>query len=206
METFSALLTLCAGNSQVTGEIPSQWPVMRSFDVYFDLCLNKRLSKQSWGWWFEMPSCSLWRQCNGWRGCPCAIQWGWHNPHVPPIYCYTSSILIQSNAVKTQSNVTWYCIHHCRNWGRISISGCTLKSHPISRPDRRAMGCLLWIFFENIDRVITAPHCIQSLSHLIQNPLLEFQMGITNLQLTQIVLDTYMLSYMPYSVTDCFLV
>ena len=37
METFSALLTV----------------------------LPKRLSKQSWGWWFETLSCSLWRQCNG---------------------------------------------------------------------------------------------------------------------------------------------
>ena len=27
--------------------------------------LNKRLSKQSWGCWFEMPSRSLWRHCNG---------------------------------------------------------------------------------------------------------------------------------------------
>ena len=38
---------------------------MQSFDVFFDLRLNKRLSKQPWGWWFETPSCSLWRQCNG---------------------------------------------------------------------------------------------------------------------------------------------
>ena len=44
METFSALLALCAGNSPVTGEFPSQRPVMRSFDVFFDLRLNKRLS------------------------------------------------------------------------------------------------------------------------------------------------------------------
>ena len=29
-----------------------------------DLRLNKRLSKQPWGWWFEMPSCSLWRHRN----------------------------------------------------------------------------------------------------------------------------------------------
>ena len=48
METFSALLALCAGNSPVTGEFPSQRPVTRSFDVFFDLCLNKRLSKQLW--------------------------------------------------------------------------------------------------------------------------------------------------------------
>ena len=65
METFSALLALCAGNSPVTGEFPAQRPVTRNFDVFFDLHLNKRLSKQSWGWWFETPSWSLWRHCNG---------------------------------------------------------------------------------------------------------------------------------------------
>ena len=65
METFSALLALCAGHSPVTGEFPSQRSVTRSFDVFFDLCLNKRLSKQSWGWWLETPSRPLWRHCNG---------------------------------------------------------------------------------------------------------------------------------------------
>ena len=65
METFSALLALCAGNSPVTGEFPSQRPVTRSIDVFFDLRLNKRLDKQSCGWWFETSSRSLWRHCNG---------------------------------------------------------------------------------------------------------------------------------------------
>ena len=65
METFSALLALCAGNSPVTGEFPSQRPVTRSVGVFFELGLNERLSKQSWGWWFETPSFSLWRHCNG---------------------------------------------------------------------------------------------------------------------------------------------
>ena len=64
METFSALLALCAGNSPVIGEFPLQRPVTRSFDVFFDLPLNKQLSKQSWSWWFETPSCSLWCHCN----------------------------------------------------------------------------------------------------------------------------------------------
>ena len=64
METFSALLALCAENSLVTGEFPSQRPVTRSFDVFFDLHLNKQLSKQMWGWWFETPSHSLWCHCN----------------------------------------------------------------------------------------------------------------------------------------------
>ena len=31
---------------------------------FFDLRLNKRLSKQSQGWWFETPPRSLWRHCN----------------------------------------------------------------------------------------------------------------------------------------------
>ena len=64
MKTFSALLALCAENSPVIGEFPSQRPVMRSFDVLFDICLNKRLSKQSWGWRFETASYPLWRHCN----------------------------------------------------------------------------------------------------------------------------------------------
>ena len=64
METFSALLALCVRNSSVTGEFPSQRPVTQSFDVFFDLRLNKWLSKQSWGWWFETPSCSFVRHCN----------------------------------------------------------------------------------------------------------------------------------------------
>ena len=59
METFSALLALCEG------WIPSQRPVTRSFYVFFDSGLNNRLSKQSRRLWFETPSRSLWRQCNG---------------------------------------------------------------------------------------------------------------------------------------------
>ena len=69
METFSALLAICAENSPVSGELPSQRPVTRSFDVFFDLRLNKRLSKLSWGWWFETLPCPLWRHnnpCLGW--------------------------------------------------------------------------------------------------------------------------------------------
>ena len=63
MEPFSALLALCAGNSPVPGEFPAQRPVTRSFDVVFGLRLRKQLNKQSWGWWFETRSRSLWH-CN----------------------------------------------------------------------------------------------------------------------------------------------
>ena len=64
METFSALLAISVRNSPVPGEFPAQGPVTRNFDVFFDLRLNKRLSKQSWGWWFETLSRPLWRHCN----------------------------------------------------------------------------------------------------------------------------------------------
>ena len=52
------------------GEFTGHWWIpltkaeTRSLDVFFDLCQSKRLSKQSWGWWFETPSFSLWRHYN----------------------------------------------------------------------------------------------------------------------------------------------
>ena len=55
METFSTLLAICAGNSPASGEFPGRRPVTRSFDVFFDLRLNKWLRKQSRGWLFETP-------------------------------------------------------------------------------------------------------------------------------------------------------
>ena len=51
---------LC-GEFTAPGEFPSQRPVTQSFDVFYDLRLNKRLSKQSRRRWFETP---LWRHCN----------------------------------------------------------------------------------------------------------------------------------------------
>ena len=60
---FRVIGPLC-GEFTGPGEFPAQRPVTRSFHVLFDLRLNKRLSKQPWGWWFETPSWSLWLQCN----------------------------------------------------------------------------------------------------------------------------------------------
>ena len=64
METFSALVAIYVGKSSVIDEFPVQRPVTRSFNVFFDLCLNKRLSKQSWDWWFDRLPCPLWRHSN----------------------------------------------------------------------------------------------------------------------------------------------
>ena len=55
---------LLCGEFTGPGEFTTQRPVTRSFDVFFDLRLNKRLSKQPWGWWFETLSPSLWRHRN----------------------------------------------------------------------------------------------------------------------------------------------
>ena len=46
METFSALLAIYARDSPAPGEFPAQRPVTRNFHVFFDLCLDKPLSKQ----------------------------------------------------------------------------------------------------------------------------------------------------------------
>ena len=54
---------LC-GEFTSPGEFPTQRPVTRGFHVFFDLRLNKRLSKQSRGWWFETLSHPLWRHRN----------------------------------------------------------------------------------------------------------------------------------------------
>ena len=76
MEIFFALLVLCAD----TSEFPAQRSVPRGFDVFFDPRSNKRLSKQSWGWWFETLSRPLWRQCNdlvtvSFKPPPIYVQW-----------------------------------------------------------------------------------------------------------------------------------
>ena len=54
-DIFRVTGPLC-GEFTGPGEFPTQRPVRQSFDVFFGLRLNKRLSKQPWGWWFETPS------------------------------------------------------------------------------------------------------------------------------------------------------
>ena len=85
MEAFSTLLAFCAGNSPMNS--PTQRPVTHSFDVFFDLRLNERLSKQSWGWGFETLSWSLWRHCNVHAGLICVtLLWLYHFWQMPLIY------------------------------------------------------------------------------------------------------------------------
>ena len=67
-ENISVLLSFCEGNPPVIDGFSSQRPATRSFDAFFDLRLNKRLSKQSSRWWFETQSRSSWRHSNALHG------------------------------------------------------------------------------------------------------------------------------------------
>ena len=97
---FSALLALIVGNSPITGEFPSQRPVTWSFDVYFDLCLTKRLSKHSKRWRFETPFHSLWRYCNGfYKLIPLAL-----HVRLPSVECHGALLIWRQNICRL-----WLC-------------------------------------------------------------------------------------------------
>ena len=128
---------LCDGNSPVTGEFPSQRPVTRSFDVFFYLCLNERLCKQSRRRWFEKPSRSL---------CP-----GFHlNCHpdevrnttkttiqnLPPVFCkplsgiysITSATMSMLTFVKFTKDTEWTGIVVVSNSSKLFLSNVALNS------------------------------------------------------------------------------
>ena len=61
----------CHFNIKQITKAPHYWSMIREttddrrrFDVFLDLRLNQRLTKQRWGWWFETLSRPLWRHCN----------------------------------------------------------------------------------------------------------------------------------------------
>ena len=89
---FFALLVLCDGNPPVTG-FPWQRPVTRSLDIFFDLSMGKRLSKQPSSRWFETPSGSLWRRCNDYQSYHGNLKW--HLSGLPDISYYLELSEIQ---------------------------------------------------------------------------------------------------------------
>ena len=113
MKNFSAFLAICAGKSPVTGEFPTQRRVTWSFDIFFDLRLNKWLSKQWQGWWFEMSLRSLWRHCNEWILCTLIpimwfiLSWGANILTLFSIMC--------SKNVNRNSCHTWHHAISCHN-------------------------------------------------------------------------------------------
>ena len=75
-------------------------------------------------------------------------QFHWHNTSADMYF--PDSMFTQSSAVIAQSNIVRYCINDCRNSGRISLRWWIHKIHPITCPNGRAMGCLLWTFFREL--------------------------------------------------------
>ena len=104
METFSALLDLCGGNSPVTREFASQRPVTLRIDVFFDLCLKKQLSKQSRYRLFETPSRSLWRHCNANEAFPLL---SWYK------MSQTDNGILEKNCWTTWLKKSWGDTRHC---------------------------------------------------------------------------------------------
>ena len=90
---------------------------------FFDLRLNKRLSKHSWGWWFETLSCPLWRHCNDQSQLLATVE-------------HTSDPRKGHDGLWLWVQHTVRCHYNTVNF---------YKRHPIARPLGRGMGCLLWI-------------------------------------------------------------
>ena len=139
MKTFSALLAICAGNSPIAGEFPAQRPVTRSFDVFFDLRLNKRLSKQSWGcdWDAIAPIMSSlhWtpvkkRRKESWRIIYYRLQsgtyvsrWNWNKTSISQLnmywpVCLKSPIEITIIICESINHLT---LHHLKQYGVINV-------------------------------------------------------------------------------------
>ena len=116
---------LYAGNSPVTGEIPSQRPVTRTFDVFLDLRLNKRPSKQSRRRWFAMSSRSLWRHCNEERNSSITAGFPSRTASNAELWCISCCFLNKASELRSNHtfyNVTihrwlstklWYSQHNC---------------------------------------------------------------------------------------------
>ena len=126
METFPALLAICAGNSQVTSEFPAQRPVVWSFDVFFNLRLNKRLNKQSGGWWFESPLHPLWRHSN-----------------VIDFIDVTLVLWLLLTSTISKCNITVHVMLHNSNFW-------TNNRHPISHPGSWVMVHIFWVLVRKI--------------------------------------------------------
>ena len=92
------------GNSPISGEFPAQRPVTRSFDIVFDLRLNKPLYKQSRDWWFETLSRPLWRHRNGWPG------------SISPYGVPTPQCVTKTKYNKTEKKPWTVCITLGKHW------------------------------------------------------------------------------------------
>ena len=105
METFPRNWPFVRGIHRSPVNSPPQRPVTRSFDVFFDLRLNKRLSKQSWGLWFETLLCPLWLHCNGLNSIELIGHWEtWLQQDIKYIHTHLN--------VRYPGHFLWDCLQH----------------------------------------------------------------------------------------------
>ena len=149
-ENIFALLAICAGKSPVSGEFPAQRPVTRGFDVFFDLHLNGRLSKHSWGWWLETPSRPLWRDGNDFTGASavtlCKVD---HN-----------LTIIKRKKNKTKKSLIFYCVLLSLYLGRIYCNN-IFFSHNNNDVDRDSHVGFTYKYWRDIIGDWTGPCCCQ---------------------------------------------
>ena len=170
METFSALLALCVGNLPVTGELPSQRQVMWSLDVFFDLQLNKGLSKHSWGWWFEMSSRLFWHHRIDKFICGCRVL------HFSFQYCNTPCLWECDHPVHVNShmlhllvfNMNRYIKQKCGAellWKRIINQWC-IGAEFFDSNDHFTDGC----FCRNSNPMSISDNCyLLTVYHIVEN-------------------------------------
>ena len=121
METFSASLALCTGIPRSTVNSPHK--VQRRGALVFSLicALNKRLSKQPWGWWFEKPSPSLWRHCNAkitWSVC-CVLPRPGKDREITPKQCTNYHWKLFFHTLEYHFQSRSFCKGRCTNYERL---------------------------------------------------------------------------------------
>ena len=100
METFSALLAICAGNSPVTCEFTAQRLVTRSFDVFFDLLLDKQIN----GWVINREAGGLGRNRTHYD----ATVILWFTEKLVPVF-----VILHVMSMNVLIKGTWLCGNAC---------------------------------------------------------------------------------------------
>ena len=143
METYSALLLLCAGNSPVTGEFPSKTPVTRSFDVFFYLCLNNRDAgdlrrhRTSYDVTVMHRKYSQQRSNSSPARATSGVSFHYDDVIMTTIASQITSLMVASSFhLMTSSCVTWKAYNrHCRDVCNIVLFWIVLQTHPNSEVD-----------------------------------------------------------------------
>ena len=122
METFSALLALCAGIHRSPVNSPHKGQC-RGALMFLDLRLNKRLSKQWWGWWFETQLRPLWRH--------------WNDRYTGKSKLWVNIIKILCQCQQNNNHILHMSQHLCCHW----------KQRKFVTNEKHGKGWSIWFWF-----------------------------------------------------------